>query len=87
MDKRYCPCGTRLDCTSAVRSLKSRCLRMFISIRTMQCLTNDTKICNVCRLSYHKWKMENPDFGTILSRLESDLGDINNSDDSSVSIL
>jgi hypothetical protein len=75
MNDRSCPCGTRLDRSSAVRSLILPCLRMFMSIRTMQSLTSDTKICNVCRHLYTKWKKENFEFGTILNRLESDMVD------------
>ena len=49
MDDRFCPCGTRLDRSSATRSLKWPCLRMFLSIRSMKSLANDSKVCNVCR--------------------------------------
>ena len=60
MDVRFCPCGTRLDRTSANRSLKSLCLRMFMSIASMKLLASDRKVCNVCRHLYNKWKNENP---------------------------
>jgi hypothetical protein len=53
----------------------------------MQSLTSDTKICNVCRHLYTKWKKENFEFVTILNRLESDMVDANNFDNNSVRIF
>ena len=87
MNDRCCPCGIRFDRTSAIRSLKSPCLRMFISIRTMKSLTNETKVCNICRLQYTRWKKENLEFGTILTSLESGLNDEDDSDNNSVNIF
>jgi hypothetical protein len=87
MNDRYCPCGVRLDRSSAVRALKSTCLRMFMSIRTMQPLTSDSKICNLCRHQFSKWKKENPEFGPILARLESDMVDVDHVDNNSVNIF
>ncbi len=84
MNDRYCPCGTRLDRTSAIRPLKSPCLRMFMSIRTMKSLTIDTKICNPCRMEFIKWKKENSEFEMILNRVESDMADGNSFDNNSV---
>ncbi len=61
MNDCYCPCCVCLDRSSAVRPLKSTCLRMLMSIRTMQPLTSDLKICNVCRqhLANGKKKIRN----------------------------
>ena len=87
MDDRYCLCGSRLDRSSSVRPLKSPCMRMFMSIRTLKSVASDAKICNVCRHLYNKWKNENSEFGTILSRLESDMVDTNSFGDDSVNIF
>ena len=87
MNDRYCPCGTRLDRTSAIRPLKSPCLRMFMSIRTMKCLTSDTKICNSCRMEFVNWKKENSEFKIILNRVEYDMVSGDNFDNNSVNIL
>ena len=57
-----------------------------MSIRTMKSLTNETKVCNVCRLQYTRWKKENLEFGTILTSLVSGLND-DDSDNSSVNIF
>ena len=82
MHDRCCPCGTRLDRSSATRSLKSPCLRMFLSIRSMKSLANDSKVCNVCRHLYNKWKNETSEFSSILTRLEHDMMVENDNDDS-----
>ena len=87
MSDRCCPCGSRLDRSSSVRSLKSSCLRMFISIRTMQSLTSETKMCNACRMQYKKWKKENAEFATILNRLETSIDEINAVEDDLLSIF
>ncbi|CAF1510996.1 unnamed protein product [Rotaria magnacalcarata] len=58
MNERCCPCGARVDRSSCVRPLKSPCLRMFMSIRPLKSLSNDQKVCNVCRHSYIKWKSD-----------------------------
>ena len=87
MTDRCCLCGPRLDRTSGVRSLKLPCLCMFMSIRAMKSLKNDTKICNVCRLQCARWKKANLEFGTILTCLESDINDDNDSDNNSVNIF
>ena len=81
MDDRCCPCGARLDRSSATRSLKSSCLRMFLSIRSMKSLANDSKVCHVCRHLYNKWKNENSEFSSILTRLEHDMMVENDNDD------
>ncbi len=87
MDDRFCPCGVCLDRSSASRPLKSPCLRMFMSIRTMKSLAIDSKVCNVCRHLYNKWKKENSEFSGILTHLESGMSDINDIDDNSVNIF
>ena len=87
MDSRCCPCGVRLNRSSAVRPLKSPCLRMFMSMRTMKSLTSEAKICNVCRMLYKKWKNENSEFSSILTRLEHDMMVENDDDDNSVFVF
>ncbi|CAF3030011.1 unnamed protein product [Rotaria socialis] len=77
MNERCCPCGARLDRSSCVRPLKSPCLRMFMSIRTLKSLSNDQKVCNVCRHSYIKWKSENSEFSAMLDHFENDMVVIN----------
>ena len=84
MSDRFCLCGARLDRSSAVQSLQSPCMRMFMSIRTLKSVTSDSKICNICRHSYNKWKNENPEFEIILSRFESDTFGVNAVNDDSV---
>ena len=54
---------------------------MFMSIRLMKSLANDSKVCNVCRHLYNKWKNENPEFSSILTRLEHDMLVENDDDD------
>ncbi|CAF5076159.1 unnamed protein product [Rotaria magnacalcarata] len=77
MNERCCPCGARLDRSSCVRPLKSPCLRMFMSIRTLKSLSNDQKVCNVCRHLYIKWKSENSEFSAMLDHFENDMIVIN----------
>ena len=55
------------------RAAKSPCLRLFISIKTMQPVSPDTKVCDSCRAAYYGWKKNNPDFGDILSRIEEEV--------------
>ena len=80
MNNRLCPCGARLDRSSTTRSLKSTGLRMFISMRTMISWTSDTKVCNICRLLYVKWKRGNSEFSWFISLLEGE----NDGDDAGV---
>ncbi len=87
MNDRCCPCGVRLDRTSAVRPLTSPCFRMFMSIRTIKCLTSDSKVCNNCRMLFVKWKKENSDFDMMLTRVESDMADDGNFNDNSVNLF
>ena len=87
MSDRCCPCGSRLDRSSSVRSLKSPCLCMFMSIRTMKSLTSETKVFNACRMQYKKWKNENAEFATILNQLETSMDEINATEDDTVSIV
>ena len=80
MNNRLCRCGARLDRSSTTRSLKSTGLRMFMSMRTMISWTSDTKVCNICRLLYVKWKRENSEFSWFISLLEGE----NDGDDAGV---
>ena len=80
MADRCCPCGIRLNRSSATRPLKSPCLRMFMSIRMMKSLTSEMKVCNVCRILYRKWKQENPEFRNILNLLETDRDEFDDND-------
>ncbi|CAF1642473.1 unnamed protein product [Rotaria magnacalcarata] len=77
MNERCCPCGARLDRSSCVRPLKSPCLRMFMSIRTLKSLSNDQKVCNACRHLCIKWKSENSEFSPMLDHFENDMVVIN----------
>ena len=88
MNNRLCPCGARLDRSSTTRSLKSSGLRMFMSMRTMISWTSDTKVCNICRLLYVKWKKENSEFSWFISLLEGENdGDDGERDSASVSVF
>jgi len=80
MNDCYYPYSTRLNQSSTVRPLKSPCFRMFISITTMRSVESDSKVCNMCRLQFHKWIMENSEFESTVARLDSDLIDDDNSD-------
>ena len=75
MPHHYCPCGALLTGGSTVRSSKSPCLRLFISIRTNKSISPETKVCNACRTAYYTWKTNNPEFGNIFSRVEKELSD------------
>jgi len=86
MSDRCCPCGARLDRSSAVKPLRSPSFRMFMSIRTMKNLSSDTKACNVCRLLYYKWRRENPEFSSVFAYLENGESDVEGSDTNSISI-
>ncbi|CAF2181319.1 unnamed protein product, partial [Rotaria magnacalcarata] len=77
MNERCCLCGTRLDHSPCVRPLKSPCLRMCMSIRTLKSLSNDQKVPNVCRHLYMKWKSENSEFSSMLDHFENDMVVIN----------
>ena len=76
MPHYYCPCGAVLASGTTVRSSKSSCLRLFMSIRTMKSVTTAAKVCNTCRTAYYTWKNNNPDFGDIFSRVERELSDV-----------
>ena len=76
MPHHYCPCGAVLASGTTLRLLKSPCLRLFISIRTMKSVTSDTSVCNACRAAYYRWKNNNPDFGEVFSRVEKELLDV-----------
>ncbi len=80
MNDHYYPWDTRLDHSSTVRSLKSPCCRMFISITTMRSVTTDSKVCNMCRLQFNNWIMKNSEFETIVAGLDSDLIDDDDND-------
>ena len=76
MPHDYCPCGAVLTGCSTIRSLKYPCLRLFMSIRTMERISTEQKVCNTCRTSYYVWKNNNPEFGKIFSRLEEELSNV-----------
>ena len=84
MSDRFCPCGARLNRSSSVRSLGSPFLRMFMSIRTMKSLSSTTRVCNICRHLYKKWRRENPEFNDVLGYMESGDSEIEGSDTNSV---
>lgn len=86
MSDRLCPCGARLDRSSTTRSLKCNGMRMFISMRTMTSWPVGTKVCNVCRLSYARWKRENSEFSGFIKLLEGDDPDGNDNENISVSV-
>ncbi|CAF4038104.1 unnamed protein product [Rotaria magnacalcarata] len=75
MPHEYCPCGLVLYRSSTVRPLKTPCLRLFMSIRTMKTVTPETKICNACRTAYYDWKSRYPEFGNIFRRIEEELAE------------
>ncbi len=80
MNDRYYPYSTRLDQSSTVRPLKSPYFRIFISITTMRSVASDSKVCNMCRLQFRTWIMENSESESTLARLDSDLIDDDNND-------
>lgn len=84
MSDRYCPCGTRLDRSSAIRSLRSPFFRMFMSIRSMKPLTSSTKVCNICRHLYKKWRRENPEYSGVFDYMESGESEVEDGDMNSV---
>jgi hypothetical protein len=73
MPHYYCPCGSLLERISSARSLRSPCLRLFVSIKTMQVVSSETKVCESCRGAYYSWKQNNPEFAEILSRVEQEV--------------
>ncbi|CAF1405012.1 unnamed protein product [Rotaria magnacalcarata] len=75
MPHEYCPCGLVLYRSSTVRPLKTPCLRLFMSIRTMKTVTPEIKICNACRTAYYDWKSRYPEFGNIFRRIEEELAE------------
>jgi hypothetical protein len=85
MSDQCCPCGARLSRSTAVRSLTSPCFRMFMSIGTMKSLQNTTKVCNICRHLFYKWRRENPEFKDFFIYMEGRESDIEASDTDSVS--
>ena len=84
MSDRSCPCGARLNRSTAVRSLGSPYFRMFMSIRTMKTLTSTTKVCNICCHLYNKWRRENPEFSNMVNNIDSDDSEIEAIDTNSV---
>lgn len=84
MSDRCCPCGARLNLSSAVRSLRSPFFRMFMSIRSMKTLTSTTKVCNICRHLYSKWRRENLEYGDAFDYMESGESEVEEVDASSV---
>lgn len=79
-----CPCGKRLQRSSCGRPLKSPCLRLFLSIRTLEPVSVDAKICGSCRGAYYDWKRRNPEFDGILSTID---GEMSYDDDDDVSVV
>jgi hypothetical protein len=75
MPHYYCPCGSVLVGGSFTRSLKSPCLRLFISIRTTKYISPEEKVCDSCRGAYYSWKKMNSEFGNIFSRIEQEILD------------
>ena len=75
MPHYYCPCGSVVAGGSAERTLKCSTVRSFISIRTMQSISPEAKVCNTCRGAYYTWKNNNPEFGDIFSRVEQESSD------------
>ena len=76
MPHQYCRCGALLPSGATIRSLKSPCLRLFMSIRTMKPVATETKVGSNCRTLYYTWKNNNPEFGDIFSRVERELSDV-----------
>ena len=73
MPFQYCPCGKRLERSSVGRPLKLPSLRLFLSIRMMEPISTDAKICGSCRGLYYDWKRRNSDFDNVLSRIDEDV--------------
>lgn len=84
MSDGYCPCGARLNRSSAVRSLRSPFFRMFMSIRSMKTLTGATKVCNICRHLYNKWRRENLEYSGAFDYMESGDSEVEETDTNSV---
>ena len=59
-----------------VRPMKSVCLRLFISIRTMKSVIPEEKVCDACRTTYYVWKNNNAEFGNLFSRIEEELPNV-----------
>ena len=76
MPHHYCPCGHLLTGGTTIRPLKSPCLRLFMSARTMKSVSPEEKVCNACRTAYYAWKNKNLEFGNIFSRIEQELLDV-----------
>lgn len=75
-----CPCGTRLDRSTAARSVRSPFFRMFISIRSMKPLAHATKVCNICRHSYKKWRRENSEYDSVIDYMENGQSEVEEDD-------
>ena len=73
MPFQYCACGKQLERSSVERPLKLPSLRLFLSIRMMEPISADAKICGSCRGLYYDWKRRNSDFGNVLSRIDEDV--------------
>ena len=48
-------------------------LGLFLSIRMMEPISTDAKICGSCRGLYYDWKRRNPDFDNVLSRIDGEV--------------
>ena len=75
MPHYYCPCGSVVTEGAAGKSLKSPCLRLFISIRTMKSISPEAKVCNSCRGAYYTWRNSNSEFNNIFFLVEQELSD------------
>ncbi len=56
-----------------------------MSIKTMQVVSSETKVCESCRGAYYSWKKKNPEFSEILSQIEQEVS--NDVDSSAVNIV
>lgn len=76
MPHYYCPCGYRFDRVSDGRACRSLHLRLFMSIRTMENVSSDSKICGSCRGNYYTWKKKNPELEQVLSRIDGEESEV-----------
>lgn len=55
-----------------------------MSIRSMKTLTSATKVCNICRHLYHKWRRENLEYSGAFDYMESSGSEVEETDTNSV---
>ena len=58
---------------------------MFLSVRTLEVVPEDAKVCNSCRSAYYQWRRKTPEYDEILTRLNGEMSHIET--DTEVSIL